>query len=71
LGGRYRGQEQIWFLLRFLGQDDDIDISGVDHPEFDAWRWAPITDALQLAVIFKHDIYAAVFAEFSPYLKAL
>src|SRR3546814_9861735 len=39
--GRYRGQEQCWFALRFLGEDGDIDVATA-HPEFDAWRWVEL-----------------------------
>ena len=37
--GHYRGQKQIWFLLRLVGHDSDLDLRATDHPEFDAWRW--------------------------------
>ena len=39
-GGRYRGQRQKWFAMRFMGSDRDIDLA-TDHPEFDAWKWIP------------------------------
>jgi putative (di)nucleoside polyphosphate hydrolase len=66
--GRYRGQRQKWFALRFLGRDEEIDPAGVAHPEFDGWRWM---DADQLAanvVVFKRQIYARIVAEFAPLL---
>ena len=62
--GRYRGQEQIWFALRFTGQDADIDITAADHPEFDAWRWAAIEELPALAVAFKRPVYERLVAEF-------
>ncbi len=66
-GGRYRGQTQKWFAIRFTGDDCEIDIAPTDHePEFDAWRWAPIDDVLALIVPFKRDVYTAVIAEFRP-----
>tara|TARA_R110002167_G_scaffold47960_3_gene141711 strand:- start:982 stop:1464 length:483 start_codon:yes stop_codon:yes gene_type:complete len=61
--GRFRGQTQKWFALRFLGQDDEIDIA-TEHPEFNAWRWAPMADLPDLIVPFKRDNYEKVVAEF-------
>jgi putative (di)nucleoside polyphosphate hydrolase len=64
-GGRWRGQKQRWFAVRFLGEDSEIDISGHGHkPEFDAWRWAPIDGLIDLIVPFKRDVYEKVVAEF-------
>ena len=65
LKGRYRGQKQKWFAMRFTGTDAEIDIAGVDHPEFDAWRWMTPGDVLAAIVPFKRDVYDAVFAEFA------
>ncbi len=65
LGGRYRGQTQKWFLLRFDGHDGEVDISPVAHdPEFDLWRWAPLDDLPDLIVAFKRDVYLKVIEEF-------
>jgi putative (di)nucleoside polyphosphate hydrolase len=64
-GGRYRGQRQKWFLLRFEGADADIDLDGA-HPEFSAWRWVPAADVVALAVDFKRAVYDDVVAEFAP-----
>jgi len=61
--GRYRGQEQRWFALRFLGQDSDIDLATA-HPEFDAWRWVELEDVPALVIPFKRDTYRAVVEEF-------
>lgn len=62
-GGRYRGQKQRWFLMRFLGSDADIDIRA-GHPEFSRWAWLAPEDLLARIVPFKRDTYARVFAEF-------
>lgn len=62
-GGKYRGQRQIWFLARFLGQDSDIDIA-TEHPEFNKWRWAAAETLPDMIVPFKKKIYRAVVAEF-------
>jgi putative (di)nucleoside polyphosphate hydrolase len=68
LGGRYRGQTQRWFALRFLGEDVDIRLDNDPHPEFDAWRWAELAELPALAVGFKLAIYqtlAQAFARFA------
>lgn len=71
-GGRYRGQTQKWFLLRFTGQDAEIDISPRDHdPEFDTWRWADIDELDALIVPFKRDVYVQVVAEFRGLVRPL
>jgi putative (di)nucleoside polyphosphate hydrolase len=68
LRGRYRGQRQKWFAMRFLGDDDEIDIAPRGRKaEFDAWRWAPVAEIPALVVPFKRQVYedvAGVFARF-------
>ena len=65
--GSYRGQTQRWFLFRFVGTDDDIDIT-TTHPEFRAWRWADPGDLPAIIVPFKRALYADVLAAFSAHL---
>jgi putative (di)nucleoside polyphosphate hydrolase len=65
--GRYRGQRQRWFLLRFLGADEDIRIDTA-HPEFRAWRWADPAELPGLAVSFKRALYQDVIAGFAVHL---
>ncbi|MEM8577919.1 MAG: RNA pyrophosphohydrolase [Pseudomonadota bacterium] len=65
--GRFRGQEQKWFLLRFTGSDDVINID-TDEPEFSAWRWLPPAELEGAIVPFKRDVYRAVLAEFAAHL---
>ena len=65
--GRYRGQRQIWFLMRFLGTDSDINIATA-HEEFRAWRWAAPEQLVDLIVPFKRELYANVIAEFARHL---
>jgi putative (di)nucleoside polyphosphate hydrolase len=67
-GGRWRGQKQKWFLMRFLGTDQEVNITpAAGHQiEFDAWRWAPISEIIDLIVPFKREVYRAVVAEFAP-----
>lgn len=61
--GRFRGQKQKWFLLRFQGADSDINIA-TKHPEFSRWKWAPKEGLLDAIVPFKREVYARVLAEF-------
>lgn len=66
--GRYRGQRQKWFAMRFLGEDSEIDVSPPGHPvEFDQWTWQPVTGLVDNIVPFKRDVYRAVVAELSQY----
>lgn len=65
--GRYRGQRQHWFLMRFSGTDSDINIA-TDHPEFSAWKWAAVEELEPFIVPFKRALYREVVAALSPYL---
>ena len=67
LHGRWRGQRQRWFALRFTGADSDIRLDADPHPEFDAWRWAPLADLPELAVDFKRPIYEILARSFAPF----
>jgi putative (di)nucleoside polyphosphate hydrolase len=67
-GGRYRGQTQRWFALRFAGSDADIDIQ-TEKPEFSRWRWAGPDEVVRLIVPFKRAVYQAVFEEFRAQLE--
>jgi putative (di)nucleoside polyphosphate hydrolase len=62
-GGRYRGQRQKWFAMRFTGNDTDIDL-GTDHPEFDAWKWIQPEQLPEVIVPFKRQLYIDILAEF-------
>ena len=65
--GRYRGQEQKWFLMRFHGTADQIKIA-TKHPEFSAWKWIAADELIGGIVPFKREVYEKVLAEFSPKL---
>ncbi len=67
LKGRFRGQRQRWFALRFLGEDSDIRLDLDPHPEFDAWRWARLEELPDLAVAWKRPIYEALVASFARF----
>jgi putative (di)nucleoside polyphosphate hydrolase len=65
--GRYRGQEQKWFLMLFHGSDDQVNID-TEHPEFSRWQWMATGDLVEHIVPFKRAVYEAVLAEFAPHL---
>ena len=65
-GGRYRGQRQTWFLMRFTGTDEDVNLA-TKHQEFSAWRWVAPDQLENLIVPFKKELYRNVVAEFSPH----
>ncbi|GHD98186.1 RNA pyrophosphohydrolase [Defluviimonas sp. 20V17] len=65
--GRFRGQEQDWFLYRFLGSDDQVNIV-TDHPEFSEWRWLGAGEILDAIVPFKRAVYQEVIRAFRPWL---
>lgn len=69
-GGKYRGQKQRWYLVRFHGQDDEVDIAPPGHPiEFDRWRWAPLEEVRRCVIPFKRAVYDRVIDEFAPLVK--
>lgn len=61
--GRYRGQTQKWFVFRFLGRDEDIDIA-TEKPEFSEWKWADMAELPELIVPFKRAVYRSLIDEF-------
>ncbi len=67
LKGKYRGQRQRWFALRFTGTDADIRLDADPHPEFDAWRWARLEELTTLAVPFKLAIYEVLVKSFARF----
>lgn len=65
--GKYRGQTQKWFLFRYLGDDQDIDIK-THHAEFSEWKWAEFSDLPNLIVPFKRDLYETILQKFSRFI---
>lgn len=61
--GTYKGQKQIWFLLRLTGRDSDVCLRATDRPEFDAWRWSAYWVPLESVIEFKRDVYALALTE--------
>ncbi|QJF52795.1 RNA pyrophosphohydrolase [Roseobacter ponti] len=66
--GRFRGQQQKWFLLRFHGTDDEVNIEA-EPREFSEWRWLPVAELVENIVPFKRHVYEAVLKEFSDHLS--
>ena len=65
--GKFRGQEQKWFLMRFQGRDDHVNID-TEHPEFAEWQWRPADQLVDGVVPFKRDVYRQVLDAFSEHL---
>lgn len=65
--GKWRGQRQTWFLCRFTGRDEDIDLQTA-HPEFRAWKWAEPDELTAMIVPFKKQLYEDVIAAFREWL---
>ncbi len=64
----YRGQKQIWFMLRLTGRDTDVSLRASDHPEFDAWRWSDYWVPLEAVIEFKRGVYQQALTELSRYV---
>ncbi|MDJ0386541.1 RNA pyrophosphohydrolase [Roseomonas sp. E05] len=67
LGGRYRGQTQKWFALRFRGADSDIRLDLDPHPEFNAWRWERLEEVPRVVIAFRRPIYERLAEAFAPF----
>lgn len=63
--GSYRGQKQIWYLLRLVGRDSDINLRACHHPEFDGWRWHQYWAPVDEVIDFKRDVYLGALKELS------
>ena len=71
-GGRYRGQTQKWYALRFTGEDSEIDVvnpAGGHKPEFAEWRWEPMRNLADIVIGFKRKVYEQVVAEFAHLVR--
>ncbi|NLR75095.1 MULTISPECIES: RNA pyrophosphohydrolase [Leeia] len=66
--GSYKGQKQIWFLLRLTGRDCDVSLRASTHPEFDAWRWSDYWDPVDSVIEFKRDVYERALNELARFL---
>jgi putative (di)nucleoside polyphosphate hydrolase len=66
--GSYKGQKQIWFLLRLTGRDSDVSLRATEHPEFDAWRWSEYWVPLEDVIEFKREVYQLALNELATFL---
>lgn len=67
--GAYKGQKQIWYLLRLVGRDCDVKLRSSSHPEFDAWRWQNYWVPLEFVIEFKRGVYQQALNELSRFLS--
>ena len=67
--GHYKGQKQIWFLLRMVGQDCHVSLRASSHPEFDAWRWNEYWVPLESVIEFKREVYQLALTELARFLN--
>ena len=67
--GTYKGQKQIWFLLRLVGRDCDISLRASGHPEFDAWRWHDYWVPLEAVIDFKRESYRMALEQLAAFLE--
>jgi putative (di)nucleoside polyphosphate hydrolase len=67
--GTYKGQKQIWFLLRLVGRDCDISLRASGHPEFDAWRWHDYWIPLEAVIDFKREAYRLALEQLAEHLE--
>jgi putative (di)nucleoside polyphosphate hydrolase len=67
--GTYKGQKQIWFLLRLTGRDCDISLRASGHPEFDAWRWHDFWVPLEAVIEFKREVYRLGLEQLAGFLE--
>ena len=66
--GSYRGQKQIWYLLRLTGRDSDMNLRASEKPEFDAWRWHDYWVPLEAVIDFKREVYRRALVELERFL---
>ena len=66
--GHYKGQKQIWYLLRLVGGDWNLNLRATNHPEFDAWRWNDYWVPLDVVVEFKRGVYEMALTELSRFV---
>jgi len=68
--GSYRGQKQIWYLLRLVGRDHDVSLRASERPEFDAWRWQEYWVPLETVIEFKREAYRRALIELERFIDA-
>jgi len=66
--GSYKGQKQIWYLLRMVARDTNVSLRSSEHPEFDAWRWSDYWVPLEDVIEFKREVYKSALNELANHL---
>lgn len=66
--GAFRGQKQVWFLLRLIGREQDVRLDACPKPEFDRWRWIDYWSAVEQIIAFKREVYQRALTELEPLL---
>ncbi len=66
--GKYRGQKQKWFILKFTGSDDEINLK-TSHPEFIEWKWADPETIPKMIVDFKKTLYESLLLKIKPFIS--
>ena len=69
--GLYKGQKQIWFLLKLVGSESDMNLRATNHPEFDAWRWNDYWVPLDVVIEFKRNVYRMALCELERFLPKI
>lgn len=69
--GSYKGQKQIWYLLRLVGRESDVHLRATSHPEFDAWRWHQYWAPIDEVIDFKRQVYEEALSELARLLPEL
>ncbi len=69
--GSYRGQKQIWYLLKLTGRESDVHLRATSHPEFDGWRWHDYWAPIDEVIDFKRGVYEGALSELSRFLRGL
>lgn len=67
-GGRFQGQKQKWFLVKFLGEEKDINLN-THYPEFSSWKWVDCDELIDIIVPFKKELYEKIVGEFKWYFE--
>jgi len=65
--GKFRGQKQKWFVVRFTGKESEINLN-TKHPEFIEWKWIKINDLPKVIVDFKKDVYEKLLVELKKFI---
>lgn len=69
--GKYCGQKQRWFLLKYLNKDEAIDLNYSSHPEFSQWKWVDMEELSEIIIPFKRDLYLSIIEEFRDYIISM